>query len=399
LRLLYFSRDYTPHDHRFLSALVQRARQSGEQGVPFPVDKLYFMRLERRNPQLEDRPLPPEVEQVSWAGGRQGLANHGLAAGNWSLWRQALRLLPSLKRVISTFKPDLIVAGPIQRSAFLVALAGFPRLVSMSWGYDLLIDAERSPLWRWATLFTLKRSAALVGDCETIRRRAAAFGMPEERVVTFPWGVDLRHFQPAPSLANEAQPAERSVFTLLSTRSWEPIYGIDLLARAFVTAAHACPNLRLMMLADGSLAGELRRIFAQGGVEDRVSFAGQVGYTSLPRYYRMADLYLSASHSDGSSISLLEAMACGRPALVSDIPGNREWVKEGENGWLFPDGDAEALAQAIVAAVENRCQLPAMGRFARQVAEQRADWEKNFPQLFRAFQIACQGSSANGQEG
>jgi glycosyltransferase involved in cell wall biosynthesis len=65
-------------------------------------------------------------------------------------------------------------------------------------------------------------------------------------------------------------------------------------------------------------------------------------------------------------------------------------VTPDHNGWLFPDGDANALAKAIQLALENREQLPEMGRNARKVAEQRADWSKNFPQLFRAFEIATQ---------
>jgi glycosyltransferase involved in cell wall biosynthesis len=132
----------------------------------------------------------------------------------------------------------------------------------------------------------------------------------------------------------------------------------------------------------------LRQIFSQGDVAERVVYAGHVSYDDLPRHYSMADMYLSASHSDGTSISLLEAMACGRPALVSDIPGNREWVQEGVNGWLFPDGDAAALARAILAAVEQRQRLPEMGEAAREIAEQRADWEKNFPELLKAYELA-----------
>jgi glycosyltransferase involved in cell wall biosynthesis len=147
------------------------------------------------------------------------------------------------------------------------------------------------------------------------------------------------------------------------------------------------------MLGNGSQAGLLRRILATGGLNNpsdypRVLFPGQIGYEDLPRYYRSVDLYISASHSDGTSISLLEAMACGCPVLVSDIPGNREWVEQGVNGWLFPDGDAQALAQAINQAVEQRNRLSEMGKAARRTAEQRADWKSNFPQLERAFEIA-----------
>jgi len=222
-----------------------------------------------------------------------------------------------------------------------------------------------------------------VGDSQTIRQLAIKYGMPDERIVTFPWGVDIQHFYPPQSKRSSAD-----TFTLLSTRGWEPIYGIDVIARAFVIAAGVRPELHLIMLGNGSQAAKLRQIFLSGGVDERVHFPGQVNQAELPRYYHNAEVYISASHSDGTSISLLEAMACGTPAIVSDIAGNQEWVTPGENGWLFPDGDAEALAQAILHACEQRQQLAEMGRKARLLTETRADWEKNFLQLEKAYAIA-----------
>ena len=339
MRILYFTRDYTTHDRRFLEALAKTEH------------KVYYLRLERRGHQLEDRPLPAQIEQISWAGGQKP-----------AQLRDGIRLYSDLKRVIRRLQPDLIQAGPIQTAALLSALIGFHPLVSMSWGSDLLQDAGRNAGYRWVTRYTLAHSDALVADCETVRRKAVAFDMPAEKIVTFPWGVDLRHFSPngARFFDGEARPNQQdgptsaSPFTILSTRSWEPVYGVDVLARGFVKAAQGRPNLRLVMLGGGSQSGLLRQIFTQGGVQEQVLFPGQVSQKDLPRYYRSADLYLSASHSDGTSISLLEAMACGLPALVSDIPGNREWVQPGVQGWWFPDGDANALAAAILNAVQAR---------------------------------------------
>jgi len=81
-------------------------------------------------------------------------------------------------------------------------------------------------------------------------------------------------------------------------------------------------------------------------------------------------------------------MACGTPVLVSDIPGNKEWVMPGVEGWLFPDGDSRALAGAIRDAYNSRGKLPEIGQSARSLAERRADWNKNFPKLFDAYDIA-----------
>ncbi len=362
MRIIYFSRDYTTHDHRFLTALAKTDH------------KMFYLRLEGGGQVLENRPLPGEIELVEWAGGKRP-----------AKFKDGLRLLDDLGRVIRQVKPDLIHAGPVQRSAFLVAMTGFHPLVSVSWGYDLLHDAQINPFWRWATRYTLRNSDAFVGDCDTIRKLATSFGMPNERVVTFPWGIDLHHFN-----VSTCQPANLPTFSLLSTRSWEPIYGIDVIARAFAIAARQHPELRLTLLGGGSQYADIRQTLLVGAVFDRVSFPGQVSFSDLPDYYRQADVYIGASHSDGTSISLLEAFACGKPAIVPAIPGNHEWVTPGENGWLFPDGDAEGLASAILIALEKRQELAEMGKNARQIAEARADWEQNFPQLEKAYQLAMQ---------
>jgi glycosyltransferase involved in cell wall biosynthesis len=245
----------------------------------------------------------------------------------------------------------------------------------------MLVEAGRTMWNRWSTRLVLRRSAAIVGDCRPVRAAVRRFGMPDDRIITFPWGIDLTQF-----VAQPYPPGGR--FTLLSTRSWEPIYGVDIIAHAFVQAARQQPELQLIMLGNGSLAGQLSKIFQQGGVMDQVFLPGQVSQSELPRLYAMADLYLAAAHSDGTSISLLEAMASARPVLVSDIPGNREWVSPGEQGWLFPDGDINALAALILQAFSERERLIEMSRRARQTAEERANWEDNFPLLLQAYDLA-----------
>jgi glycosyltransferase involved in cell wall biosynthesis len=368
-RILYFSRDYTVHDQRFLTALAKTEHQ------------VFFLRLEKGASGMDEKLLPPEIQLVNWAGGKEVYLD-----------AQRARLSSGLKQVIKQIKPDLIQAGPLHLSAYLAARSGFQPLVSMSWGYDLLYEAKQSPQAHRAIRYTLSHSAAMVGDCRTVRQLAISYGMPDERIVTFPWGIDLDRYRLQVERFGRLLPltfnVQRSTIILLSNRAWEPMYGVDVIARAFVQAAKNHPELRLVMLGNGTQAALIRQTLQDGGVLDRVQFPGQVGEADLPRYYRETDLYLSASHSDGTSISLLEAMASGTPVIVSDIPGNREWVEPGAQGWLFPDGDANALAQCILNAIARRDLLPEMGRAARALAEQRADWDRNFPELFKAYQIA-----------
>jgi glycosyltransferase involved in cell wall biosynthesis len=365
MKVLYFSRDYTPHDHRFLSALADSPHQ------------IAFLQLERNGRILESQPLPGGVDPINWRGGKKP-----------ALLRDAPGLLSDLARVIRDVNPDVIHAGPVQSAALLTALNGFQPLVTMSWGSDILKDAIRSIWMRWATRFTLRRTTVFLGDCQAVQDRAVSLGFPIERIIQFPWGVDLNHFSPGSSQIRSQLGWTADNFVVLSMRSWEPVYGVDDLVRGFALAAKTFPQLRLLLLAQGSQEDQLRKIIFESKIEDKVHFAGTVSHLGLPDYYRAADLYASASYSDGSSISLLEALACGLPVLLSDIPANCEWVMPGEQGWFFPVGNDQAIARGIRSAVDQRMWLSKMGRASRKIAEERADWRHNFQRLLDAYDLA-----------
>jgi len=135
---------------------------------------------------------------------------------------------------------------------------------------------------------------------------------------------------------------------------------------------------------DGPQSAVLHQLLAP--VSIKISLPGWLGREDLPGAYSAADLFVSPSHSDGSSISLLEALACGCPVLVSDIPGNREWVTTGEVGVLFSDGDVESLKNQLLKMAQNPF-LEQYGKRARALAMLRADWEINFQKLLAAYQL------------
>jgi len=368
--ILYFSRCYTPHDHRFLSALAETPCQ------------VSFLQLERSERRTEERPVPGGINMIQWDGGKKLFR-----------WRDVPALTRDLQRVIHEVKPDVIHAGPVQSAAYLAARSGFHPLVTMSWGSDLLLDADRNDWMRRITRYTLNRTTVLAGDCEAVRDKAGQFGFPAERTVLFPWGVDLQRFSPASLNHFRSKLGWQEAFIVLSMRSWEPLYGVDVLARGFARAARQAPQLRLLMLSGGPQEKAIRAIFEQAGVLDQVHFTGQISQNDLPLYYQAADLYVSASHSDGSSVSLMEALASGLPALVSDIPGNREWLADSGAGWLFPDGDDQAVTKGILNAYQRRSELQPMRLAARALAEKRANWPVNFKRLLHAYEMAQEFSS------
>ena len=356
MKILYFTLGYSTHDYRFLKSI-----SDGEHEV-------FFVQLEGNTRTVEDRSVPENVNQVIWKGGRGPFR-----------WSNLAKLTFDFRRLTYEIKPDLIHAGPIQTCAFIAILSGFRPVLTMSWGFDLMDDVHKSKWWEQVTRYTLKRSTFFISDANVTRDKAVTYGMNAEKTIVFPWGVDLEHFTPK---TFDLQP---STFTIFCNRSWESRYGVDILARAFVKVAEQNENVDLILLNGGSQSGKIHQILHGGGVLGRVTFGGQVSQTDLPRWYHMADLYISPSHVDGSSVSLMEALACGLPCLVSDIPANKEWIVDDENGWLFRDGNANHLAEKILAAISQREKLPEIGRASRRSAVMRADWKKNAEALMNVY--------------
>lgn len=361
MRILYFTRSNSVHDRRFLQALAD----SGHEG--------YVLRL---NP--GEYPCPDGVTELSWPGIR----------GSLRFW-QAPALIRRLKAILAELKPDLVHAGPLHDVAWLAAKAGAQTLLAMSWGFDLMHDIHVDSGMYSRTCYSLQHARHLITDAQCSADEAIKLGFDPERISIFPWGVDLEHFSPQASVVAGKRWREKQGWedkpTLLCLRSWEPNYGVDLLARAFNRARLEAPQLRLILLGDGSQSTLIRGLLAKAEGAGQVFFGGRVPNEELTQFYGAGDVYLSPSHVDGSSVSLMEAMACGLPCLVSNIPANLEWVEDGHQGLVFADNDEEALAEAILAVLF--ADLRKMRQEARLKAQEKADWTKNREMLYASYQL------------
>jgi glycosyltransferase involved in cell wall biosynthesis len=360
VRVLYFSDSYGPHDFRFLAFLVG----SG-------CEVLFLRRRPGRI--VEMRPLPDGVTALPL-----------LDPDGSRPLRLGVALVDEIRRVLLNTRPDVVHAGPLQSCAWLVARAGFERLVSMSWGSDLMLDA-RFGLGRWQAAGALRRTSVFLGDCESVRRRAVELGMDSTRTIIFPWGVDLELFRPGRTSQARDRLGWQAALVLLCMRAWEPRYGVDTVLEAFLRASRYTPNLRLILAGDGPLRPYLIDRIQETGLADRIWLPGYVPYNELPTLFHSADIYLSASYSDGSSVSLLEAMACGLPSFVTDIAGNREWIEKDFSGRWFSPGDITGLEDLLRQAPRMAAELADYGERARVIAEERADWRRNAPAMLEAY--------------
>lgn len=344
---------------------------------------------------MTDEPRSPdEPVRVLFAsrarGGHEQRIGAAFEAAGMAVRHVGLASVPAAGRpavlldAAAALRPDVVVAGPILDITLAAARAGVHPLIALSFGHDLLLDV-REPAGEAAAREALAGCDALLGDADAVLAAAAALGGPR-LTDKAAWGVDLERFRPSGAVSRAAVRARvgwpPDAFVLLSARAHEPLYRVDVVLDAFRRAAADRPELRLVVLGDGSQRTSLEQAVADAELADRVHFAGRAMPDELPGWCAASDLYVSASLVDGSSVSLMEAMASGLPAVVTNVGGNPEWIAPGETGWLVPVNDAGAMAAALLtAASQGAADRTAMAQAARHRAEANADWRINGPAM------------------
>ncbi|WP_181003428.1 glycosyltransferase [Microbacterium sp. CJ77] len=247
----------------------------------------------------------------------------------------------ALLREIEDFAPDVTQVGPLTgRSAELVLKHWNGPLISTSWGYDLLLDAETSERAREIAIKALELADLVFVDSVATNEAAVRIGVDPRIIATFPWGLD-------PEWLN--LPAHRPLGpdpTFLSIRRHDPMYRVEDALEAFLAIAPSYPQSQLVIAGNGSLTPGLVERAMSSRSAAQVRFVGELSPAELRQWMADADAYVSASVVDGTSVSLLEAMAAGLPVVVSDIPGNAAWVGEA-TGHTFPTGDVHALSRVM----------------------------------------------------
>jgi L-malate glycosyltransferase len=283
---------------------------------------------------------------------------------------------PALAGALARFDPHLVDAHFVPNYGLLGALSRRHPLSVTAWGSDLLLAGRSGALQRARARFVLSHADLVLADAANLGAAARELGAPSDRVQVIPWGVDLSRFR-----VHEA----REPGLLLGTRMHEPVYDLETLIAGVAPVMARRAHLHLVIAGDGSRRGALERLAARLLPAGRHRFVGLLEPPALAGWLARAEIYLSASRSDSTSLSLLEAMAAGALPVVSDIDGNREWVEEGDGARLFAPGDPEALGQALERALDDAAWSERARARNRRVVEERGDASRNLARIESLF--------------
>lgn len=294
------------------------------------------------------------------------------------------------RRLLRTIEPDLVHAHYASSAGLAAYIAGHRPYVVTVHGSDL-VSRGRTRLGR-AVLRRVLRGAALVNPvAEHLAARVRDLGICDDAILALTFGIDLSRFPWRP-------PAHRfagGVIRLVCNRSLNaPVYDVPTVLRAVAEARRRGADVRLSLPATGRLAPELRRLAAELGIAEVVAFGQGYRPEDVPDMLAAHDAYVSASHWDGASLSLMEAMACGGFPVLSDIPANREWVEDGKTALMFPPGDWQTLASLIVGLPGRAEFIERAVRINREVVCARADRPRNLRLLMDRLEKVVQAHAA-----
>ncbi len=277
------------------------------------------------------------------------------------------------------------LAGTLLAKAFgcpvVITLRG--SIVRLS-GYRL-----HRPQLRWA----LRHADRVTAVSESLKKVAVRLGTPADRVRVIPNGVDPTVFSPmARQEARQLCGLPATATILLTVAGVYEGKGQHTVVELLPFLMARYPQL-LYVIVGHPRPGETYQQRLQGtvrklGLDGHVLFAGPRPQADLRRWFSAADVSVLATQSEGWPNVLLESLACGTPVVATDVGGAPEIVRHGKDGFLVPHGDALTLREALLRALKQPWDRPAIVHHAR-----RFDWSESVEQALDELNAALKGSA------
>jgi glycosyltransferase involved in cell wall biosynthesis len=328
--------------------------------------------------------LLPALDSLSWPG-----------AGLYKAFVWSLRT----RRLVGSIKPDIINAHFITTYGYLAVFSGFHPVVLTPWGSDILIDPKRNRLYRFLTGYALRRAEMTLCNSETLKKEVVKLGASPARVQIIYNGIDTSKFHRQPGTVLKESLGVNGGPVIISTRNFLWVYNLEMLIRAVPLVLRHTPHARFAIAGDGNAEQRqtLEKLANSLGVLENILFLGLVPHDELPDYLSSSDIYVSTSLSDSSSLSLQEAMACELAPVVTDLSGNREWVNDGENGFIVPQNDSQALAKKVIYLIEHEEVRGIFGRLGRKIIQERAEYEKEMEKAGGLYEDLVRAQKSPGE--
>jgi glycosyltransferase involved in cell wall biosynthesis len=292
----------------------------------------------------------------------------------------------SLRRQLRRLRPDVFHAHFASGYGTLGRLSGHHPFVLSVWGRDVYEFPYRSWVHRKVLQANLRKADYVCSTSHVMAEQTRSLCPNLDEITVTPFGIDKTRFEPKP---DQSSPA--GVITMGTVKKLRPKYGIDVLLRAFARARDqwqrrrqveqegAMDTLRLLIVGKGPQRDQLEALSRRLGIREATTFTGAVPHAEVPAYLNRLDVYAAVSRSESESfgVAILEASACGRPVVVSDVGGLPEVVEHETTGLIVERENPEATAEALLSLAGDAALRAELGNAGRRHVLDHYEWESN----------------------
>jgi glycosyltransferase involved in cell wall biosynthesis len=291
-------------------------------------------------------------------------------------WKYPLSMLRA-RRLIKKLKPDIVHAHYATSGGLAALVAGFHPYIVTAHGSDLTTGIK-SRIFRPLLTSVFKHADCVNVVSQELCDMTLSLGVSRDKIEIITPGIDVDKFRfiDKPEVINGTNPLR-----LVCTRRLEPVFDHNTIISVLALLKAKGISFKVTFVGDGSLISRLKQRVSDLGLDRCVEFIPMVSNDRMPDILGRNDVYLSASLWDGTSLSLLEAMATGLFPIVSNIKANSAWLRDGVDGFLHKVGDADDLAKCIQRLVNQPEIVISARQRNRQIVLEKADRYNNMRHL------------------
>jgi len=291
-----------------------------------------------------------------------------------------------IRKTVKEVDPDILHAHYSSHYGVYGSLTGFHPFIISVWGSDVLKTPKESRIRKYGVYYALKRADCITTTAEFMKGYLVKeFGLPQNKVVRIPWGINLGIFYRG--YEKEARALKRSLGieteapVVLSNRQMDAKYEIENIADAIPYVLESHPNATFIFIrGHGSFEFEYRmkRRTTRLEVGNNTRFISRlISPREMAIYLNMADVFVSIPKTDQFGSSVIEGMACGPVPIVSDIEVYHQYLKHGKNA-LFVDPEIpREIAEEITHTISHPEIRDAFYTINREIVEEKEDWNRN----------------------
>lgn len=276
-----------------------------------------------------------------------------------------------IKNLIKEIKPDLLHSHYATSYGLYGCLSNQHPFIISVWGSDVYEFPKSNKLKASLLKYILSSADVICSTSHDMAKEIRKY-YDKKNIEITPFGVDINNFN------IKAEILSNDYITIGVCKHLRKVYGINFLIEAYALLINEVnKDIRLLIVGDGEERKSLENLTRKLNIQDSVEFVGSIENRDVPLYMNKMDIVCLPSLSESFGVSAVEAEACGRPVVCSDVGGLKEVVLDNETGYIFKSKDIVDLKNKLKLLINNESKMRNFSSNARKFVLDNYSWEDN----------------------